>query len=166
MVTLIIANSVLQISGGGTAKDVIVKSGAILKLSGDFTLENVVVEEGAVIDWATPSSGFELINTFLPNYENVKYGDGVVYNWYTSTTFKPDGSLKFVDLTIKDLDYNGLAFGNGATDIIDGMVFDCDPNAARRIIMAGLQVGLAMPTEMKQMKFIALHLMAVSYQLQ
>lgn len=55
-----------KISGGGTAKDVIVKSGAILKLSGDFTLENVVVEEGAVIDWATPSSGFELINTFLP----------------------------------------------------------------------------------------------------
>ncbi len=122
------ANSVLQISGGGTAKDVIVKSGAILKLSGDFTLENVVVEEGAIVDWATPSSGFELINTVLPNYENVKFEDGTVYNWYTSTTFKPDGSLKFVDVTLKNIDYNGFTLKNGKVDEIDGMIFDCDPD--------------------------------------
>ena len=81
-----------------TARNVELQSGAVLKLNGNFTLDNVTIGEGVRIEWTTPTAGFTLIDTVLPGYENVKFEDGVLENWYVNGgtfTFQDQSQMKY-----------------------------------------------------------------------
>ena len=119
------ANSVLWIADAGTARNVELQSGAVLKLTGNFTLDNVTIGEGVRIEWTTPTAGFTLIDTVLPGYENVKFEDGYLENWYVNGgtfTFQDQSQMKYKNIVIENLDYNGLKASG--TIYVDGMVFD------------------------------------------
>ena len=119
------ANSVLWVGNSGTARNVELQSGAVLKLNGNFTLDNVTIGEGVRIEWTSPTAGFTLIDTVLPGYENVKFEDGYLENWYVNGgtfTFQDQSQMKYKNIVIENLDYNGLKASG--TIYVDGMVFD------------------------------------------
>ena len=85
-----------------------------------------------------------IIQTPSPSvHADLNAEDGIVYNWYTSTTFKTDGSLQFNNLRIDDIDYNGFSLSNGVVDEINGLYFDCDPTNSKYDGASNWTVGWA-----------------------
>ncbi|MGE4301534.1 MAG: beta strand repeat-containing protein, partial [Victivallaceae bacterium] len=128
------AQSVLQITSGGTARNVELSSGALLVLDGAFSLENVTMDESVTVSWKTFDPGFSLVNTVINGYEDVSWDSatktltGWLHNGVGTTTFipAPADTVKYVNLTIKDIPYNTLALDANKNIVVDmdGVILD------------------------------------------
>ncbi|MEA4863449.1 MAG: hypothetical protein VB042_09100, partial [Victivallaceae bacterium] len=124
------AQSVLQITSGGTARNVELSSGALLLLDGAFSLENVTMDESVTVSWKTFDPGYSLVNTTLNGYEDVQWDSGTktltnwMYDGVGTGIWTFDGTVNYVNLTLKNLQYNKLK--SSAAFSVDGLVIDCD----------------------------------------
>ncbi|MGE4302159.1 MAG: beta strand repeat-containing protein, partial [Victivallaceae bacterium] len=128
------AQSVLQITSGGTARDVELTSGALLILDGAFSLENVTMDESVTVSWKTFNPNFSLVNTVINGYEDVSWDSatktltGWLHNGVGTANFipAPADTVKYVNLTIKDIPYNTLALDANKNIVVDmdGVILD------------------------------------------
>ncbi|MDD4818052.1 MAG: hypothetical protein PHI85_08805 [Victivallaceae bacterium] len=129
-----VAQSMLAVNDGGSAKNVQLSNGSLLQLSGAFNLNNVKMDKSVTVQWLAFDPNCIIADTTLNGYENLNWNaetktlTGWVHNGMGTSTFKPlsKSEVKYVDLTVADIPYNTAGWGSVDVDI-DGLTFDLNP---------------------------------------